>query len=269
MPSRIDHVVVISQDLDTAVANAESAGFTVVPGGTHAAGDTHNALIGFADGSYIELIAPTAWPAEHEHRWFPRLRNGGGLVDYCLLSADLATDVGRFQAADLTYNDPFDMGRDKPDGSRIDWRLATPPGPVGETGWPFLIEDVTPRNLRMPSSVEETTHSNEVRGIAGIHLLVANVDHSADEFAVILDSPPRLMTPPDSDETIGALFPIGSSGQWLMLAEPTSHIAREQLDQHGQGIWRLVLRTHDGPISPMDGRDLDANLFSGAHITLA
>jgi hypothetical protein len=52
----VDHFVVVVADLETAIRNYTTAGFTVVRGGRHNIG-THNALIAFADGSYLELIA--------------------------------------------------------------------------------------------------------------------------------------------------------------------------------------------------------------------
>ena len=79
MPSMIDHIVIVDRDLDEMVRQAESLGFTVVPGGEHAGGMTHNALIAFADGSYIELIAFIDPEKRSTHRWWPRLWKGGGL----------------------------------------------------------------------------------------------------------------------------------------------------------------------------------------------
>ena len=68
MPTSIDHIVIASADLDVAIANARSAGFTVVPGGVHGSGNTHNALIGFADGAYLELFSPTVQGRTADHR---------------------------------------------------------------------------------------------------------------------------------------------------------------------------------------------------------
>lgn len=48
----IDHVVIAVADLEGAIASYAQAGFTVVRGGRHNIG-THNALIAFADGSYL------------------------------------------------------------------------------------------------------------------------------------------------------------------------------------------------------------------------
>jgi hypothetical protein len=56
MLTGIDHVVVVIQELERAMVAYRGLGFTVVPGGRHATG-THNALVGFADGTYLELLA--------------------------------------------------------------------------------------------------------------------------------------------------------------------------------------------------------------------
>jgi catechol 2,3-dioxygenase-like lactoylglutathione lyase family enzyme len=53
----LDHVVILVAELERAIADYTTLGFTVQRGGTHAGGSTHNALVGFADGSYLELIA--------------------------------------------------------------------------------------------------------------------------------------------------------------------------------------------------------------------
>ncbi|TMJ30929.1 MAG: VOC family protein, partial [Alphaproteobacteria bacterium] len=52
----IDHLVIMFPDLETAIRDYTELGFTVVRGGSHPTG-THNALIAFADGAYVELIA--------------------------------------------------------------------------------------------------------------------------------------------------------------------------------------------------------------------
>src|SRR5579871_5065494 len=97
----IDHIVVVVRDLASAVANYERAGFTVVPGGEHVGGATHNALVSFADGTYFELIAFKQADQPQEHRWWERLRKGEGLVDYALGSDDLNADADRIEHAGL------------------------------------------------------------------------------------------------------------------------------------------------------------------------
>jgi hypothetical protein len=51
----LDHVVLFVDDLEDAVDTFSQQGFTVTPGGVN--GPTHNALIAFANETYIELIA--------------------------------------------------------------------------------------------------------------------------------------------------------------------------------------------------------------------
>src|SRR5439155_691104 len=57
MLRQLDHVAMVVRDLDSATDDYRRRGFTVTPGGEHADGLTHNALIPFADGSYLELVA--------------------------------------------------------------------------------------------------------------------------------------------------------------------------------------------------------------------
>src|SRR6266545_8295306 len=76
MITGIDHIIIAVADLNVAVRSYRGLGFTVVPGGRHPIG-THNALISFADGSYLELIA--FFEPHAQHRWYQRLQQGGGL----------------------------------------------------------------------------------------------------------------------------------------------------------------------------------------------
>jgi hypothetical protein len=55
---KIDHAVVVVNDLNSSIDEFKKAGYTVVPGGEFPGAQTHNALIPFADGSYIEVFAP-------------------------------------------------------------------------------------------------------------------------------------------------------------------------------------------------------------------
>lgn len=267
MPSQIDHIVIISDDLDSAIRNARKAGFTVVPGGTHGDGNTYNALIGFEDGAYIELIAPTEQGKGADHRWFRRLQGGGGLVDFCLLGDNLAAETAAIRERGIDYPEPFAMARAKPDGTRIAWKLSTPPGAVGEKGWPFIIEDTPPRDLRVPHEREQVLHPNGATGVAGITVLVDDLDRATRDYEAILGTPAQQLRSPLDDSVLGAFMALGT--HWLLLTVPGSHEAHDYLDRFGQGPYRLTLRTHSGPISPGTGAPLDSTLFSGAKIALA
>lgn len=262
----IDHLVIISADLEKAIADAGQAGFTVVAGGTHKDGNTHNALIAFKDGSYIELIAPTSGIEGKTHRWFPRLAKGEGLVDLCLASDDLEADADRIRKHGRLYSEPQDNGRERLDGVELRWKGSMPPGPVGETGWPFLIEDVTPRENRVSNDPQETTHENGALGIAGVTILTHNLAAATEDFATITGREPNTMTSPLGESPLAAFINFDHS--WLMLTHPTAGAAVQHLEHFGPGPFSASLRTHDGPITPGTGRSIPSHLLSGASFEL-
>lgn len=88
MIQAIDHLVILVSDLAEAIEDYEALGFHVAPGGEHTDGATHNALISFADGTYLELLAfrrdaPT-------HRWWRHTASGEGLIDFACCPAPLS-----------------------------------------------------------------------------------------------------------------------------------------------------------------------------------
>ncbi len=164
----IDHIVCVVPDLETAVRNYGELGFTVVRGGKHPIG-THNALIAFADGAYIELIAFLNPDARHP--WKTALEKGGGLIDFCMQTDDLRGDVAAFRKAGAVIGDPAPLTRTRPDGYELKWVLAIPQ--AGFSGSvPFLIEDETPHDERVP---REKAHRNGVTGIARLTIAVSNL----------------------------------------------------------------------------------------------
>lgn len=281
MPSMIDHIVIVDQDLDALVEQARSVGFTVVPGGEHAGGMTHNALIAFQDGSYIELIAFIEPEKRSTHRWWPRLWKGGGLADFALFCEDLEQEVAAIKSRGLDIPEPVENGRQRPDGERLEWRQSFPQTIVGETGMPFLIEDLTPRSLRVPSDESETTHDNGVIGIAGVTLLVDDLDTASQSLGAITGNDVSSIDPPLPGLTQAARLDVGSElGQWIAIATPD--MSREEdfgedalparyLDRYGLGPFSAVLTTGAKPadLSPSDGREIDANLLGGSRLRIA
>jgi hypothetical protein len=53
----LDHLVIAVNDLAQTMRDYQSLGFTVQPGGKHPGRQSHNALVVFEDGTYLELIA--------------------------------------------------------------------------------------------------------------------------------------------------------------------------------------------------------------------
>ncbi len=160
---KLDHVIIAVSDLDQAVSDYRSLGFTTRYGGRHASGSTHNALIGFQDGSYLELLALTGDPAQPGTIDFsPLVMRGEGLVGYALRSADLNADAEALRARGAQVGAVSEGQRLRTDDILLRWRTASLDGGMS----PFLIEDITPRVLRVPDDLEAVTHPNGITGIA-------------------------------------------------------------------------------------------------------
>lgn len=190
----LDHVVLLVQDLAQAAFDLGGLGFTVVYGGEHASGETHNALVAFEDGSYLELLAWRSLPGELEGaaaRWSRWRLSGQGLVDFALRPRDLDQDLAGARDRGLEILGPVPGGRERPDGVRVEWRLGLP-----ALRWlPFLCGDTTPRERRIPSG-PACRHLNGATGIAAIHLGAQDLEHTARELARLLGVPtPREAAP--------------------------------------------------------------------------
>ena len=201
MITKLDHVVLVVPDLARAVVEWERRGFTVTPGGEHTGGLTHNALVGFADGSYVELIAfHDVTAARGKHQWQPIAERGGGWSDFALLSDDLAADARAL--GPLVARPPEDGGRTRPDGVRIAWRTARLVSPL-----PFVIEDVTARDLRVPGGTA-ASHANGVAGIVRVILGSADPVALRERYATLrrLGAPAITLQVAERDGVVDVIF---------------------------------------------------------------
>ncbi len=244
----VDHIVVVVPDLEAAIGAYGGAGFTVVRGGRHNIG-THNALIAFADGSYIELIAfLNPVPG---HPWYRALQTRGGLVDFCMQTDDLESDVASLRAAGAAIGDPSPMTRDRPDGYRLTWVLAIPQPPFnGQV--PFLIRDETPRDERVP---RERSHRNGVTGLSRITLAVENPGETSRYYARVLGRPAAPRRRPDLDAS-GAVFAIGPHEIELIAPSSERSPLQDWLKKSGPSPYAATLRGGAGAATPGNSEPL-------------
>jgi catechol 2,3-dioxygenase-like lactoylglutathione lyase family enzyme len=247
MINAIDHVVILVSDLDVASADYAALGFTVMPGGEHADGATHNALVIFPDDTYLELIAfrrPSLG-----HRWWGRVAEGEGLVDFALLPGAIADDIAAARDRGLAIAGPTDGGRLRPDGQQVAWQLGIPPTP----DLPFLCGDVTPRALRVPGG-DVRRHANAAIGIATLTIAVADLAASAARYRALLGRDAE--RPPEGAEVPGAQvasFALGSAT--IVLAAPDGDAdsdLRRYLDRRGEGPYALALRAAGAQPTTLD-----------------
>ena len=195
MITGIDHIVIAAHSLERAMETWRGLGFTVVEGGKHPYG-SYNALIGFADGSYIELLG--FYEESRDHVWWELLHErGGGLIDFCLATDDIRADHAAFRAHGVECSELIEGGRSRPDGYKVKWINNKVEG-----DWqgliPFIIEDVTPRSERLP---RETEHANGVTGIDGVSLAAGDVAR----FAGVMSAATGLASEPVKDEALMAV----------------------------------------------------------------
>jgi hypothetical protein len=206
---RFDHAVIVVESLQEAVRGFSSAGFTVTPGGRHDVLHTENALVAFADGAYLELLAlqdpgsradlralraTPRWEA-HLHRasaigrrFLPRLAGPAGAGDACLAGERLERFAAECRQREVIVTGPVPMQREREGAEALAWDLLLP----AEDAMPFLIEDRTPRHLRAPGAAEAIVHANGAGGISevfvGAESPVAAALRLADVFEARLEA---------------------------------------------------------------------------------
>lgn len=239
MTLALDHIVIAVSDLDTALADYAALGFNPIPGGEHANGITHNVLVIFEDGAYLELIA---WKRpDAGNRWSEIYhRDGEGYVDHALLPGDIAAVVREAQARGLDIEAPTPGGRNRPDGERLEWQTARSPRP----DVPFLCGDVTPRGLRVQEDAEIRRQPNGVTGVAEITIAVRDASASAVRYAALLGQQAPATATMDVMGTPAEVAELTlAGGTRIRLANPIATGELEALlTQRGEGPVAVTFR---------------------------
>ncbi len=276
-----DHAVLVVDDLDDAVRDYQTLGFHVTPGGTHAGGWTHNALIGLADGGYLELIA-TVQPRHtallrtlHQHgalhllqpdfplvqqRFMHSIALGEGFQDFALLATALDAQIEAANEVGLLLEGPLDGARRRPDGVQLAWRFGLPP----DSSLPFLIDDVTPRERRVPAATRDA-HPNGAVGVAEVLFAVRDLGAMMAKFAALLNLEAEQASGKGGKEENAARFALTESfALTLVAATDASSELASFIEMYGERPYKLRLWTEDAARA---GR-LDAGLSHQAGIEL-
>ena len=259
----IDHLVVAVPDLDTAIGNYTELGFTVVPGGRHPVG-THNALISFSDESYLELIA--FYEPSPDHRWWAPLQRGGGLVDFCMQTDNLRGDTVAFRQAGVLIEDPKPLSRVRPDGYKLSWVLSIPRDAHRGVA-PFLIQDETPREERVP---RQMTHPNQVRGIGTVTVAVSDIVPVRRWYARVLGAAGEEVSRNDL-AAAGVRFTIGPHAFQFLAPRGAGSPLTGWLEARGPSPYAATLLTASGRAPMPEARvgPLDQAKTLGARFSFA
>src|SRR5215211_512328 len=228
MIDRFDHLVIAVRDLQAAADQYRVLGFEVRPGGRHLGRGTENALIRFGL-DYIELIAVFD-EAEAEAAGRGTLvefvrQHEGGLVSYALATTEIEGDAARFVNEGLEARGPYSVERERPDGSRVTWRLLVPGGDQYRRPWPFFIQWDDPDDERLAREAPGR-HPNGARAVREVAVVVADLQSALDLYGrqLGLSLAERGAAPDLAAER--AVFALGNV-QIIVLAPTGSGPARE------------------------------------------
>ena len=251
----IDHLVIVVKDLDQAARDYTNLGFTVVPGGQHPVG-SHNVLISFQDGSYLEIIA--FYREAIDHRWWDPLQKGERLVDFCFQTDDLRGDTKKLQDAAVAINNPVPWSRKRPDGYELKWLLSLATGSHRGVA-PFLIEDVTPRSERIP---QEFNHANQITGIGKVVVAVGELGQIDKWYGALLGAKAE----PFADAALGAdglRYQVGPHCFEFVAPRDAASPLIHWLREYGPSPYAAVLRSAKAAPAALDSR-----LTHGAHLVI-
>ncbi|WP_435332902.1 VOC family protein [Haloarchaeobius sp. TZWWS8] len=234
MDLRLDHVPTAWQDGAAAVAAIESVGLPTSVGGEHADGTTEMYVVGFPDGSYLELITNTG--EETPSRWPAFIAGDAGPCAWCLDVDDIRAFMKQTIDADLHVSGPDRDGRERPDGVYVEWETATVGDHLGLTH-PFAIEDRTPRRYRV--APDPALDEGPLVGLSEVVVLT-------DEPAPLVDDLDRWLGVPrqqvlDRPEFGARLrrFP----GAPVAVATPTGDRLENRLARFGPAVCAVLVET--------------------------
>jgi hypothetical protein len=179
MSLTIDHVTIAGRELDAMRQTYAAIGLATDYGGPHTSGTTHMALLGFDDGSYVELISSRE-PGQPGSKWDAHIAGNGGPAGWALATNDIAGEAARISELGVPIHGPTAMTRRRPDGVLLEWEILDVGDQGGGAVLPFLIQDHTPREWRVQPSA--SVAGGELRGVAQAVLGVARLEQAASLF---------------------------------------------------------------------------------------
>ncbi len=206
----LEHVIIHVDDLTQSIKDYESLGFTVTYGGQHGGGFSHNALIHFKDGSFIELVAFQHTPVlktllhlgvldlylkdtiKHvRYRFAETVTYPEGFIDSALLSNEINIHTSNANRLGLITTQAMPMTRKKPSGELIKWKIMSPL----LDGLPFVRSPYIPAQI---INRQQTQHKNGVTGVASIHYGVRDLVRAKNQYEQLLGG---ISFDMDSDKT--------------------------------------------------------------------
>ena len=237
MTLTMDHVPFAWSDLAELTAEFERLGLAPEYGGAHDNGVTHMSVLGFEDGSYVELIAERG---DGEHGFWPEyIRADAGPAAWSVRVEDIVEECCRLIRAGTPVHGPLYGAREREDGTLVEWDRAVVGTAEHELLFPFPIEDRTPLHYRVSPS--PSVAGGPLTGVGQAVLATPDLD----EHVSLLRDRYRLPEPVESTVTgLGraASFP----GEPLALAAPEDEAwLTDRVEQFPPSPCSVLLATDD------------------------
>lgn len=237
----LDHASICGSNLDALRQQLTDVGLTPDLGGPHGNGITQMAMIGFDDGTYLELIAPIKPGVTAGSDWAKFMSEDAVTCAWAVGTNVLLLEADRLKKAGIPVTTPERGSRKRPDGMSIEWMTAAVGAGTPGSTLPFIIEDQTPRAWRVQTSA--SVAGSPVYGIENVVLGVSNLDASIALFRKAYGwSQP--ITEIQKDFGKLAYFP----GEPVILAAPAGGgWLAERLSKFGEIPVAYLLGTRDFP----------------------
>ena len=237
MALTIDHVPYACSDLEATAEELDELGLTPEYGGVHGNDVTHMSLLGFDDGSYLELISEVE---RGDHGFWPaHIRADAGPAAWCVRVDDILADCRQSLAAGWEVHGPLSGSRERDDGTLVEWDRAEYGSEENRLLFPFAIEDRTPLSYRV-----SPTPSSASGPLTGIGEVVLATDRPERALRLLGD---RYRFPSPARGTVEGFGTVASiPGEPIAVTEPAGEKwLQERLGQFRAGPCAVLFETED------------------------
>lgn len=157
---------------------------------------------------------------------------GGGIVDYALHTERLEQQLDLIRERGLVIAGPIEGYRNQTNGTKLAFQWG-----LSHDQLPFLITDITPRNLRVP--IQETgKHTNGSVGMKELVMAVKDLKEANKHYSALLGLEGNEIGP------CRYKYSLGPTDLILVSADESNDV-NNHLDKYGDSPFAVGLRTHE------------------------
>jgi hypothetical protein len=241
----IDHVTIAGSSLEKLEAAFFRVGLETSYGGPHSNGVTHMSLLGFDDGSYIELISFMKQGVFETAFWGHQIAGNAGPCAWAARTDDIDSEVHQLTRQGITVDGPRYFNRQRPDGKLVEWYLAFVGDKSPGATLPFIIQDITPRHFRVSPSKSVAAARDQSPVLTGVRYVVLGVKNLSAAINLFQLAYRWLAPAIQIDQQFGARLAHFKDSP-VVLAEPLRHDSwlSDRLSQFDDAPCAYLLDTH-------------------------